>query len=344
MYTVWRSKLPALLLIVALFLIGFMFLAGSPAAEVPASQTPSVTSFTPGELPSATATLTPTLPPSATPTITSSVTPTQSPSPTPEPVIVFAVIGDYGSGNRKARQVADLVESWQPDFIITTGDNNYPSGSAETIDATIGKFYHEYISPYHGAFGDGAEQNRFFPSLGNHDWMTGGASPYLKYFALPGNERYYDFTWGPLHLFAVDADSNEPDGVGRSSRQADWLQAGLAEATEPWKIVYFHQSPYSSGLHGSVEWMRWPFKDWGATAVLSGHDHVYERLLVDGLVYFVNGLGGGNIYPFGDRLDGSKVRFNDDYGAMRVEATSNKIEFQFITQGGEVIDTYEIER
>jgi hypothetical protein len=236
------------------------------------------------------------------------------------------------------------VKSWQPDFIITTGDNNYPSGSGKTIDATIGQFYHEYIFPYMGSFGEGSEQNRFFPSLGNHDWMTDGAGPYLNYFTLPGNERYYDFTWGPLHFFAVDSDSNEPDGVGRNSRQADWLQAGLAESTAPWKIVYMHHPPYSSGLHGPVKWMRWPFKDWGATAVLAGHDHVYERLSVDGLVYFVNGLGGGNVYSFENRQDGSEARFNDDYGAMRVEATYSKITFQFITRTEEVVDTYEIQR
>jgi hypothetical protein len=277
-------------------------------------------------------------------TVTQSATPTQTPSPSAEPPVVFAVIGDYGSGNRNEGKVADLVKSWQPDFIITTGDNNYPSGSDDTIDTAIGQFYHEYISPYHGDFGEGAVQNRFFPSLGNHDWLTDGADPYLDYFTLPGNERYYDFTWGPLHLFSVDSDSNEPDGVGRLSRQAEWLQARMEASTAPWKIVYMHHPAYSSGLHGSVDWMRWPFQDWGATAILAGHDHSYERLLVNDLVYFVNGLGGGAVYPFDNRLDGSQVRFNDDYGAMRVEATSRKITFQFITPSGEVIDTYEIER
>jgi hypothetical protein len=254
------------------------------------------------------------------------------------------VIGDYGSGNRTEGRVADLVKSWQPDFIITTGDNNYPSGSANTIDATIGQFYHEYISPYHGDFGKGAEQNRFFPSLGNHDWLTNNAGPYLKYFALPGNERYYDFTWGPLQFFVLDSDYNEPDGIDRNSDQANWLQEKLSESDAPWKIVYFHVPPYSSGLHGSNDWMRWPYKDWGATAVLSGHDHDYERLLINDLVYFVNGLGGGAIYGIDKRVEVSQVRFNDDYGAMRVEATSHKITFQFIIPSGEVIDTYEIER
>lgn len=268
--------------------------------------------------------------------------PTLTVTATPEQAIVFAVIGDYGSGNHNEADVAALVESWHPDFVITTGDNNYPSGQQTTIDAHIGQFYHEYIHPYHGDFGKGADQNRFFPTLGNHDWMVSGAKPYLDYFTLPGNERYYEFTWGPVDFFAVDADSNEPNGVNASSKQAKWLEEHLASATSPWKIVYFHQPPYSSGLHGSTTWMRWPFKEWGATAVLSGHDHTYERLSVGGLPYFVNGIGGGAIYQFENVLDQSQVRYNADYGAMRVEATSTRITFQFINRSGDVIDTYEI--
>jgi len=278
------------------------------------------------------------------PTDTPAPTITPTLTPTPEQAIVFAVIGDYGSGNRTEGDVAALVKSWQPDFIITTGDNNYPSGAEKTIDATIGQFYHDFIYPYKGDFGKGADKNRFFPTLGNHDWVAAGAKPYLRYFTLPGNERYYDFTWGPVHFFALDADSNEPDGVGASSSQADWLKPRMEESTSPWNIVYFHQSPYSSGIHGSVTWMRWPFQAWGATAVLSGHDHTYERLSIDGLTYIVNGLGGGNIYPFEKILKGSQVRYDEDYGAIRVEATTGTITFQFFTRGGEATDTYEIPR
>lgn len=270
--------------------------------------------------------------------------PTSTPTATEEPPVRFAVIGDYGSGSIPEADVANLVDSWQPEFVITTGDNNYPSGSAETIDTHIGQYYHAFIHPYTGGYGEGADTNRFFPTLGNHDWDTPNAQPYLDYFTLPGNERYYDFTWGPVHFFALDSDSREPDGVGASSPQAVWLQAGLASSTAPWKIVYMHHPPYSSGLHGSVEWTRWPYQDWGATTVLAGHDHTYERLLVDGFTYFVNGLGGGVIYQFINILEGSQVRYNDDYGGMLVEANTSKITFQFITRQGQVVDTYTIEK
>lgn len=276
-------------------------------------------------------------------TVQSTATETPTPTPTPEPGVRFAVIGDYGLAGQAEADVAAQVLSWQPDIILTTGDNNYPDGAAGTIDANIGQYFHSYISPYKGSYGAGAETNLFFPTLGNHDYNTASAAAYLDYFTLPGNERYYEFVWEPVHFFAVDSDSREPDGVGSSSTQAAWLQSALAASTQPWKIVYMHHPAYSSGYHGSVDWMRWPFTEWGATAVLAGHDHTYERLQVDGMTYFVNGLGGGPIYSFGAILDGSQVRYNDDYGAMLVQATLKSLRFQFITRGGTVIDDYTIQ-
>ena len=59
-------------------------------------------------------------------------------------IMRFAVIGDYGSGDGNEADVANLVKSWNPDFIITTGDNNYPDGEASTIDNNIGRFYAQY--------------------------------------------------------------------------------------------------------------------------------------------------------------------------------------------------------
>ncbi|OGO64683.1 MAG: alkaline phosphatase [Chloroflexi bacterium RBG_19FT_COMBO_55_16] len=206
----------------------------------------------------------------------------------------------------------------------------------------MGQFYHEFIFPYLGGYGDGSDVNRFFPSLGNHDWHAAGAQPYLDYFTLPGNERYYDFTWGPLHFFALDSDPHEPDGADSSSAQAQWLQSQLAGSTAAWDVVYFHHPPYSSGAHGNTDRMQWPFKQWGAELVLSGHDHTYERIFRDGLVYVVNGLGGSSRYVFKTIVEGSQVRYNDDYGAMLVEASAQQLSFQFINRANEVIDSYQL--
>jgi hypothetical protein len=253
------------------------------------------------------------------------------------------VIGDYGINNADEAAVATLVKSWNPDFVLTTGDNNYPAGDSTTIDQSIGKYYHEYISPYNGAYGTGSSHgNQFFPSLGNHDWDSAtGANPYLAYFTLPGNERYYEFGRGPVHFFVMDSDPREPDGTSSTSVQALWLQSQLAAATEPWKIVYFHHPSYSSSsVHGSTAYMQWDFKGWGANAVLNGHDHTYERLDVGGFPYFVNGLGGQTLYAFGTPVSGSQVRYNAQYGAMLIDATAAQITFQFIGVDTTVADSF----
>ncbi len=262
-----------------------------------------------------------------------------------EPTITFAVIGDFGSGNANEQEVAALVKSWNPDFIITVGDNNYPDGEAATIDANIGKFYHEYMHPYSGSFGAGASENRFWPSVGNRDYENAvGAplQPYLNYFTLPGNERYYDFVRGPVHFFVVNSDAREPDGVTATSVQGQWLKARLAASTASWKIVYFHHPPFSS----RTSWpkLQWPFREWGADAVLSGHAHIYERILKDGFPYFTNGLGGESTGSFSTATEGSIVRYGADYGAMRVTASASRVNFEFITRRGVLIDSYSIDR
>ena len=214
----------------------------------------------------------------------------------------FAVFGDYGYDTQAELDVANLVKTWDVDFIITTGDNNYNLGAADSIDRNVGKYYHDFIFPYLGDFGSGATVNRFFPSLGNHDWNTAGAVPYLDYFTLPGNERYYDFVWGDAHFFAIDSDFREPDGdfidvytKNPGSTQGRWLEQNLTSSTSCWNIVYMHHPPYTSHHHGNQTWMQWPYQDWGADVVMAGHDHAYERLIVDGLTYFVVGTGGNGL-------------------------------------------------
>ncbi len=257
--------------------------------------------------------------------------------------VKFAVIGDYGFAGLPETEVANLVKTWKPDFIITTGDNNYPSGSSSTIDQNIGQYYYDYIYPYTGSYGSGsATENRFWPSMGNHDWNSvEGSAPYTNYFALPNNERYYDYIKWPVHFFVIDSDGRDPDGTSSASVQGTWLQNKLAAATEPWKIVYFHHPPYSSGAkHGSTAYMQWPLKEWGADVVLSGHEHNYERLYIGNLVYFVNGAGGNNLYSFGTPINGSQFRYNSAYGAQLVTASSTELTFKFINTKGRTIDAY----
>jgi hypothetical protein len=265
----------------------------------------------------------------------------------------IAVFGDFGSGGSNEGAVADLVDILSPDLIVTTGDNNYSNNSAISAwDNRVGQFYGQYISYPAGsssAYAPGPATNMFFPALGNHDWDAGGQE---TYFDLPGNERYYDTVQGPAHIFVVDSDGREPDGTGSGSTQGVWLQSQLEASTAPWQLVFMHHPPYSSSSsHGSSAWMQWPYEDWGAEAVFSGHDHVYERIHRDDntdgteIAYLTTGAGGMSLYGFGTPVAGSEVRYDANYGTMLVEVSPTRINYEFwsIADGGTLIDTYTME-
>jgi len=148
-------------------------------------------------------------------------------------------------------------------------------------------------------------------------------------------------------VFALDSDPREPSGTSSTSVQAAWLQSKLASSSVPWKVVYFHHPPYSAGTccGGTImaaPYMQWPFQAWGASAVLSGHAHSYERVMRNNFPYIVNGLGGAYITQLGSPVLGTQALYNADFGALLVTATTARITFQFISRTGQVIDTYTI--
>jgi hypothetical protein len=268
----------------------------------------------------------------------------------------FAIIGDYGMGNADELAAARLVESQNPDFVITTGDNYYsPAGGkgAGRFERSAGAYYGRWMKDTRGGASGTAAVNGFFPSLGNHDYSDAlpALDSYLSYFRLPGagfantsgNERYYDYVEGPVHFFVLNSNAEEPDGATSDSAQASWLRTRLASSDSPWNIVYFHHPPYSSDTqHGSTRRMQWPLAAWGADAVISGHAHDYERIMRDGIVYFVNGLGGARRYSFGSPVAGSAKRYNAEPGAQIVTATDTTLDFGFYNASGQLVDRWRL--
>jgi tartrate-resistant acid phosphatase type 5 len=269
--------------------------------------------------------------------------------------IVFAVIGDYGIAGESEENVANLVKSWNPDFIITTGDNNCEKGEFKTIKRNISNYYGDYIYNFDApaeyqcngkAFEEG--MNRFFPSPGNHDANNkDNLLPYLNFFTLPEQETYYKFVWGPVCFYSLNSVADKVD------EQKKWLYEQLNLSTAPYNIVYFHHSPYTSGPHGNTEKMQWDYYSNLVDIVLTGHDHIYSRIekkVEQGMYYIVNGLGGKSIYECNpSQLPEEEFEtycYSADYGAIKATATNNKLvlEFYSIGQPAYPIDRVTIEK
>lgn len=279
-----------------------------------------------------------------------------------ETPMVFAILGDTQNytGTENAENVATLIDSWGPEFIVTVGDNWY--GSATTLadlDENIGTLYRKFIYPYRGTQGEEVStRQNFYAAVGNHDIDPVPRLDIVReYFNLPptGADKtepcrgYYDFVRGDVHFFILHSGFNnslsnqQADGNQIDSAQAEWFYEKARTSTAKWKIAICHHAPYGSGTNWNAAQavMRWQFKDY-VDAVVSGHSHNYERLEVDGLPYIVNGLGGAAKIGFGTPSEYSLVRYSDKYGAIKASVTCDSLALEFFNTDGDVVDTLEL--
>ncbi|MGB3018147.1 MAG: hypothetical protein WBC65_10095, partial [Ignavibacteria bacterium] len=134
----------------------------------------------------------------------------------------FAVIGDYGTNNKcntNELAVANLVNGWDPAFIITVGDNIYFGRNNISQNSCTPQHVNDYDSVVKKYYGDyytkNINTNRFFPCIGDHD-IAGEIdidprpgfylAYYKEYFSLPNNERYYTFLMGNIRFICLNND------------------------------------------------------------------------------------------------------------------------------------------
>jgi hypothetical protein len=248
----------------------------------------------------------------------------------------FAVLGDFGTGDKPQYQVAEQMAKLRGRFpfelVITVGDNIYGGERPQDMKR-------KFEDPYKLLLDGGV---KFYASLGNHD--DRGQARY-KLFNMDAR-TYYTFK-APrqdVRFFALETDYLTPPQVA-------WIEKELVNAGENWKIPYFHHPLYSSGKsHGShpdlAAVLEPLFLKGGVTVVFAGHDHFYERIKPQkGIVYFVAGSGGklrrGDI----NRRTGlTAVGFDTDHAFLAVEIDGDQLYFNAISRLGTVIDSGIIER
>lgn len=236
----------------------------------------------------------------------------------------FAVKGDWGRGTAEQAAVSKRMcveyERTRFPFILTTGDNFYPSGTAtpETFDI-----------PEKCLLDRGL---RYRAAWGNHD--IGGRSTTTT---LDTPARWYTFLAGPARLVMLDA--NQPD----SPRQLTFLRRVLAAEKVRPVIVAYHQPTRTAGLHEPrrVQQRVWEplFVKYGVRLVLQGHNHHYERIRYRSVTYVTTGGGGASLYPCSRKAAGL-VLCKPVHHFLLVEVTPSRIGVRAIDTRGALVDRF----
>ena len=251
-----------------------------------------------------------------------------------KPLLRFAVIGDWGSGDRSEFELAKtMFEAHKRapiEFILTVGDNIYPDGKPEHFVKKFEKPFEDLLNA----------KVPFYASLGNHD-VEGGRKAQTSYplFNMNG-ENFYEVSKGNGLV-----DSFMIDSTDFNDRQRSWFESALKSSTAKWKIACFHHPLYSSGKkHGSQEDLKKVLEpiliNNGVKVVFSGHDHFYERMNVkSGIQYFVTG-GGGELRRGGLNMHSGLTAqsYDKDNSFMVIEMSETEITFQAINRLGDIVD------
>ncbi|HYP26978.1 MAG TPA: Ig-like domain-containing protein [Blastocatellia bacterium] len=271
----------------------------------------------------------------------------------------FIAFGDSGIGSIEQRQLATRMAADSFDLALHTGDVVY--GSSDTSGAADYLQYHNW---FFDVYKDWLRSRPMFPSIGNHDDRILGARAYRDLFVLPENgasaarpdhaERYYSFDYGPAHFVVLDTELAFQD-AGRRQEQLNWLASDLAATSQPWRIVYFHRAPYSSGEeHGSDLAVRQAFspilEQGGVQLALTAHEHIYERTVPlregpqgnQAVTYLVTGGGGARLYPVGRNFWTAAAR--SAYHYVRGTLSGCQLTIEAVGLDGAVLDSYSLDR
>ncbi len=216
------------------------------------------------------------------------------------PKFSFVVLGDNRAGDPASDAVYErlltAVSERKPDLIVNTGDEVDKPGHSGNWKR-FQELSKNVTAPY-------------FLTVGNHDIhpaVAGSEDVYREQVDLPGNELYYSFVAGNA-LFVVLDSSVKGEEKKVTGEQYAWLEKVLASSKEKHKFIFVHHPLFpeqGKGKHHGNSLDRYKderdklhrlFVKEKVTAVFAGHEHLYLRKSVDGIIYVITGGGGAPLY------------------------------------------------
>lgn len=241
----------------------------------------------------------------------------------------FAVFGDNRSGGDVHRQLVEGLLLEAPDFVLNTGD--MVGESTESEWQTFFDIEHPLLST-----------TPLLPVMGNHEKDYGDDERFAQLFPLGDASRFsgrvYSLDYGSVHIVALDSN-------GDLDAQARWLEGDLAgaDARGQLSFVALHWGPvcgcsgFQHGSNDDAETIQRVAARHHVAVLFSGHNHLYERGVSQGLTYVVTGGGGAPLQAPGT-IDSTQATFAQNHYVM-VDVLGSDVRLTAKTAQGSVLDT-----
>lgn len=233
--------------------------------------------------------------------------------------ISFLALGDFGrhgafTQKEVARDMGEVAELLNLNFVVSVGDNFYPNGVQSTQD-------YQWISSFETIYTHHSLHEPWYVALGNHDY-EGNSQAQIEYtqisrrWEMPARyfEKRIEISKGKyLQLLVIDTnpfveryqkEKNKYLDIEKQNtqKQLQWLEARLAiqDSDIVWKIVVGHHPLYSGGKRKTsdetlqIEKIFEPiFEKYNVDAYITGHEHDLQVIQKPNkkIIQFLSGAG-----------------------------------------------------
>ncbi len=253
----------------------------------------------------------------------------------PSTSVVLVGAADIANCDEQESELTARLVDRIPGTVFTAGDNAYSHGTAQEFTECYGLTW-------------GRHRYRTRPAPGNHDYESPQAAPYFQYFgdnAGPSGRGYYSYDLGAWHVVSLNSNRNAKYW---GTAQEDWLRSDLQANRLDCIAAYWHHPRFSSGnKYGDHAYMNVLYKilyEHGASLIISGHDHIYERFApqdpygkadAHGVRQFIAGTGGARLYSIGKIKANSEARNTTAHGVLKLTLHDSHYEWEFVPVKGQ---------
>lgn len=236
-------------------------------------------------------------------------------------------------------ELVNLVIAEEPHIVIMTGDYVLDVSEDHSYNLDVWERFTNitdrlgHYAPIYGV-------------IGNHDTSAYTGTLRLEYFfdafeMYDEPSPYFSFDYAGVHFTLLN--SEEQSNPGRiTGAQYDWLVDDLTDTSRSMKFVFAHQPLYPLRHIGSaldrnmteMNRLQQLFEDKNVTLFAAGHDHLFDRLTVNGVVHIIAGGGGAPLY--------STLWGGAFHHYLKVDVNSSQVDFTAIDISSVIREQYQL--